>query len=101
MAKQHWVDEIVEDARSGVKELVSLSQSALARDLPIGKRLLSKREQLQQFERLSPEDHEMIKQERGNESYNAYVESQLKNARQIFGEEYAAMLTTSLMQQGM
>jgi hypothetical protein len=94
--KQHWIDELVGYAREGLHALVDEERSALQGVVPVGMRVLSKKEQLQKFEGMTPEQHQQIIQEQGEEEYTRYAQAQIENARQLFGDEYAARLLNDL-----
>jgi len=94
--KQHWVDEILTGAREDLQAMVMETREALHDVVPIGMRLLSKKEQLTQFEGMTPEDHQRLSEEQGTEEYARYAQAQVENARQTYGDEYAAELLNAL-----
>jgi phosphoglycolate phosphatase-like HAD superfamily hydrolase len=97
MAKSHWVDDILADARAELQSMIAIEREALTSDTPIGMRRLTKQEQTERFLRMSPEEHQQMRQER--EDYPAYVEAQVEAMRERYGDEYANSLLDTLMPQ--
>ena len=95
-ARSHWVDEILAGAREDLREMAAETRDALHDVVPIGMRVLSKKEQLSQFEGMVPEDHQRLAEEQGPEEYARYAQAQVENARQTYGDEYAAELLNAL-----
>ena len=89
--KTHWIDGIVEDTRSALRALIDDERGALSDKVPVGKRLLTKREQLERFMRLTPQDHQALIDQYGPEEYDKFTEAQMKNARDLLGEDYASL----------
>lgn len=98
MAEQHWVDQILNDARAELQKMIAMEREVLTSETPIGMRRLTKQEQMERFLRMSPEEHEQMRQER--EDYPAYVETQVEAVREKYGDEYADSLLDTLMPQG-
>ena len=97
MAEQHWVDQILNDARAELQKMIAMEREVLTSETPIGMRRLTKQEQMERFLRMSPEEHEQMRQER--EDYPAYVEAQVEAVREKYGDEYASSLLDTLMPQ--
>jgi hypothetical protein len=92
MPDKHWIDLEVDDARFALKDLMDESRDALQDKVPVGKRKLTKREQLIRFIKMTPQEHDALKQERGEDEYGRFFESQANNAKALLGDDYAATL---------